>query len=71
MEVWEENWGAIALYQKYSTQWRMSGNGPAALDLTVFFHELDRKGVANAEYDEMVDKLSVIESAALKWIYRS
>jgi hypothetical protein len=71
VEVWEDNWEAIALYRKYASQWRMNGRGPAALDMGIFFHELDRKGVNGAEYDEMVGKLSIIESAALKWIYRS
>jgi hypothetical protein len=69
-EVWDENWDVLSLYRQYSTQWRMGGHGPAALDFLVFFHELDRKRVSEDEYDDYVDKLQIIESEAIKWIYR-
>jgi len=70
VEVWDENWDVLLLYRQFASQWRMGGHGPAALDFTVFFHELDRKGVSADEYDEYVDKLRIIESNAIKWIYR-
>lgn len=70
MEVWDENWDVIHLYKRYSRQWRMAMNGPVALDMNVFHHELTRKKVPDDEYDEMIAKLNVIESEALKWINR-
>lgn len=70
VEVWDENWDSILLYRKFSTQWRMSASGPAALDMTVFFHELDRKGVDELTYDITLSQLLVIENEALKWIHR-
>lgn len=70
VEVWDDNWDAIELYDRFSTQWRMSMHGPAALDYTVFFHELDRKGVDEETYDRVVSQLRIIENEAIKWIYR-
>lgn len=66
VDVWEENWDVIHLFAKYSSQWRTSMDGAYALDMAIFFHELDRKKVPEDLYDEMVWKLGVIESAALK-----
>jgi uncharacterized protein DUF1799 len=68
--VWDENWDVLSLYAKYMTQWRSGFNGPYALDYQIFFHELDRKDVPADEYDDYTDKLSVIESAALKQIHK-
>jgi len=66
IEVWDENWDVVHLFARYSTQWRAGGMGVIGLDMTVFFHELDRKRVPEDEYDEMLSKLGVIEGAALK-----
>ncbi len=41
-------------------------SGATGLDMTVFLHELDRKKVPDPLYDDMLWKLGVIESAALK-----
>lgn len=41
-------------------------NGPVALDFNVFQHELQRKGVGEAEYDRIMDQLAIVESEALK-----
>jgi len=70
VEVWDENWDVLQLYDLYSTQWRMSANGPIALDYTIFFHELDRKGLAEKQYDDFVAKLRIIEPVALRMIHR-
>lgn len=71
VEVWDENWEAINLYRRFSTQWRMGANGPIALDLTVFFHELDRKQLPEVLYDRLVHQLGIIEPVALKHIHNS
>lgn len=64
--LWDENWDVFHLYLKYARQWRCGAAGPIGLDMTVFHHALDRKGIKGDEYDEFVDLLSVIESAALE-----
>lgn len=71
VEVWDENWDVLQLYRQYSSQWRASGHGLYALDLNVFHHALDRKGVVGEEFDEYLEKLSTIESAALVQIRRN
>lgn len=70
VEVWEENWDVLILFSKYMTQWRMGFTGPVALDYQIFLHELDRKNVPEALYDDYTDKLAVIENAALQQIHR-
>lgn len=70
VDVWDENWDVLHLFMKYSSQWRTGMSGPTGLDMTVFLHELDRKGVPVAQYDDMVAKLGVIESAALTHIHK-
>jgi hypothetical protein len=71
VEVWEENWFVIQLYRRFASQWRVGSRGASSLDMTIFFHELDRKGVNETEYDDTIAKLSVIEDSALVWIHRS
>ena len=66
VDVWDENWDALLLFKRLSTQWRVGMVGVIGLDMTVFFHELDRKKVPDDLYDEMVWKLGIIEGAALK-----
>jgi len=68
--LWTENAPPLALFSRYSTQWRVGPSGAVGLDYTVFFHELDRKGVSGIAYDEMMDALRVIESAALEELHR-
>lgn len=68
--MWDENWDVLHLYRNNSTQWRVSMAGPYALDMSVFHHELDRKKVPEDEYDDMLWKLAIIESAALKHLHR-
>jgi hypothetical protein len=65
VEVWEEHWDVINLYVTYSTQWRVGMNGVVALDMNVFHHALDRKGVVGEEFDDFIDDLRTIERAAL------
>jgi hypothetical protein len=70
VDTWEENWDVLMLFTKYMRQWRMGFNGPVALDFQIFFHELDRKEVPADLYDEYIDKLAVIENAALIQIHK-
>lgn len=66
IELWDENWDVFHLYLSYPNQWRVGAGGPVGLDMSVFHHALDRKGIKGDEFDEFVEDLLVIESAALK-----
>jgi hypothetical protein len=46
-------------------------SGPTGLDYNVLFHELDRKGIAGDDYDEMLAAIRIIESTALDAIHQS
>ncbi len=70
VEVWEENWYVLTLFQIYRSQWRMGPGGPTGLDFNVFQHALDRKGVSADEYEETILMLRVVEAAAIEEIYR-
>ena len=70
VDVWDENWDVLHLYRTYDTQWRVGMGGPTGLDMMVFLHELDRKNVPDDIYDDMVWKLSIIETAALKQMHK-
>jgi len=45
--------------------------GPVGLDLTVYLHELDRKGVPDEEREAILRALQVIEAVALEKIYET
>jgi len=59
------------MFRTFNRQWKYGFNGPVALDLGVFQHALDRKGITGEQYDEFIYSLTVIESAALKEIHKS
>lgn len=70
VNLWPENWRAIELFCKFSTQWRCGSTGPMSLDLNVFFSEMQRKKIPDDEQDTLIEQLAIIESEALKCIYR-
>lgn len=53
----------------YRSQMIYGATGPTGLNMMVFLHELDRKKLPEALYDDYVAKLLFIEGEALKWIY--
>ena len=44
----------------------MGMGGPVGLDYGVIQHELDRLGVSGDDYTDMLDRLRIIEAAALE-----
>lgn len=70
VDLWPENAPAFDLFRDFSTQWRSGPGGAYGLDFTVFFHELDRRKLSPDQYDEMMDDLRTIESAALDEIHK-
>ena len=65
VELWPENLPPLMLFRQFSTQWRAGSSGVYGLDYNVFQHELNRRKLDGPTYDEMMDALRVIESAAL------
>lgn len=68
--VWPENWDAVQMFSRLSTQWRIGASGPAALDYPVFYREMDRAGITGGEVDEFMWRIGVIEAEALKQIHK-
>ena len=64
--LWPDNWPAIQLFVRISTQWRVGGGGPIGLDYTVLYRELDRMGLAGDEYEDLFGCIRIIETTALK-----
>lgn len=67
--MWEENWDAIQIFCRLSTQWRVGMNGPTSLDHLIVYKELDRIGISGEEFDEILSRLHIIENEALKQIH--
>lgn len=65
VELWPDTWPAVQLFSKFATQWRVGMNGPVGLDYNVIQHDLARRALPDDEYDELMDAIRVIESAAL------
>ena len=71
VELWPEVFPKLLFFRGFTTQWRQGPAGPAGLDYSVIFHELDRKGLAADAYDDMLHALRIIEDEALKLIHKS
>jgi hypothetical protein len=70
--VWPENWPAWVLFNRMSTQWRSQGMGAGpvvGLDYNVLLRFLDRMGLSDQDYDQMLGDISVLEDAALTEIH--
>ncbi|WP_082306635.1 DUF1799 domain-containing protein [Mizugakiibacter sediminis] len=70
VELWPENWPAIQLFTRLSTQWRVGAGGPVGLDYGVLFHELDRMGLDTEAYDDLFASIRVIEGIALNELHK-
>lgn len=68
-EVWPENYSMFLLFQRMETQWNwISGMGGAVrvgLNMTVLPVFTARMKLTDAEYEEMLDDLQLMERAAL------
>lgn len=63
--VWRENLPSLELWNTVGDQFRMGFNGPVALDLIPVFHELDRRGLENSVYDQLLGDMKAMGSAAI------
>ena len=64
-EIWPDNMPALDLWDRIRDQWRMSFNGPVAIDLIPVFHELDRMELERDDYDSLLADIKVMAGAAL------
>lgn len=64
--LWPENRPPIDLFCRVSTQWRMGPGGPAGLDYTSVYREIDRMNLGAEAEEEMMAAIRVIEIAALR-----
>lgn len=65
MNLWPENVAALDLFQDFSTQWRAGMGGAYGLDYGVIQHELQRRGVDDDEYRDLMACIRTIETTAL------
>lgn len=70
VELWPENWPAIQLFTRLSTQWRVGPGGPIGLDYGVLFHEMDRQSLDKDAYDDLLAQIRVIETTALDEMHK-
>lgn len=70
VEIWPENVPAYMLWRKLGNQWRMSMNGPVALDYVPLQHELDRMGLSEEDREDLFDDIRVMEAEALDAIMK-
>lgn len=71
VDLWDEHWDSMHLFRQNSTQWRTGAMGPVGLDYNVIHHELTRKGITGDAFDDFMDNMRIIESAALKVIHKA
>jgi hypothetical protein len=63
--LWPDNEGAVNFYMRLSSQWRAGPGGLIGLDYGPLFHEMDRAGLDQKQYDDTLHCIRVIERAAL------
>jgi hypothetical protein len=64
--VWPENWPAVTVFRKMTTQWRVAMGGPTGLDYNVLFRLLDNERLSGDDWDAMLADVCVMEAAALE-----
>lgn len=69
--AWPENVRAISIFAYMRGQWRMSMNGPIALDLSVLEACSIAAGCGKMAGFREIDKLQIMEGEALEWLRKS
>ncbi|AVG17026.1 hypothetical protein CFN79_14840 [Chromobacterium vaccinii] len=65
VEVWPDNWQAVHLLNRMSTQWRVGFGGAVGLDYNVLYRMMDRLGLVPEEYDQMEADIQMMEQEVL------
>ncbi|MCD0492342.1 DUF1799 domain-containing protein [Chromobacterium violaceum] len=71
VEVWPDNWQAVQLLNRMSTQWRVGFGGAVGLDYNVLYRMMDRLALAPEQFDQMEADIQVLESAVLELMQNS
>ncbi|MCD5326766.1 DUF1799 domain-containing protein [Chromobacterium piscinae] len=66
VDVWPDNWQAVQLLNRMSTQWRVGFGGAVGLDYNVLYRMMDRLGLNPEGFDQMEADLQVMEAAVLE-----
>lgn len=65
-EVWPENWPTFRLFSMLHSQWDVAPTGRrTGLKYPVLFELMDRKGIAGADWWDMLEDIRAMEGAAL------
>lgn len=65
VEVLPENWPAIELFSRVSTQWRVGALGATGLDYGVLYPLLDKAYPISNKWFQAFDDIRLMESEAL------
>ncbi|MEN7429156.1 DUF1799 domain-containing protein [Chromobacterium sp. TRC.1.1.SA] len=66
MDVWPDNWQAVQLLNRMSTQWRVGFGGAMGLDYNVLYRMMDRLGLVPEEFDQLEADIQVMEMTVLE-----
>ncbi|MDH2052850.1 DUF1799 domain-containing protein [Achromobacter marplatensis] len=71
VEIWPDHAGALSLFIRNYTQWRVGSGGPVGLDYAVLYQDMRLRRVRRRDQVETMDLLRVIERAALETLHKS
>ena len=66
--VFADNERAVKLFIRLGTQWRIGINGATGLDHNVLFKHIERMNLSDDEFDDLIEAVRALESAALEEI---
>ena len=65
MEVWPDNWTAFLFFRRLGTRWCVGMGGATGIRWEAVYPLMDRLGLEPEQWDELLQDLEVMESAAL------
>lgn len=65
--VWPENWEAMVVFSRLSTQWRTGFSGPTGLDYTAVPVVMRLCGIGPAQRNEVFEVVRQMETEALMY----
>lgn len=71
VDVWPENWPAVQLFDRISTQWRTGMRGAIGLDYCAVYPVMDRMQLGAEEWLQMLDDVRAMEQAAMEQMRES
>ncbi|MGC0155496.1 DUF1799 domain-containing protein [Chromobacterium vaccinii] len=71
VEVWPDNWQAVQLLNRMSTQWRVGFGGVVGLDYNVLYRMIDRLELSSKEIDQIESDIQLMENEVLAILQHS